>query len=66
MAFAIPAVQYLFYFLAVMVWAGVAWSVHLWTGAIVIAGGVGWLLSYLVVAPGGLPPSRPTRPGTMA
>jgi hypothetical protein len=49
-----------------MVWAGVAWSVHLWTGAIVIAGGVGWLLSYLVVAPGGIPPSRPTRPGTMA
>lgn len=65
-AFTIPAVQYLLYFLAVMVWAGVAWSVHLWTGAIVIAGGVGWLLSYLVVAPGAMPPSRLTRPGTMA
>src|SRR5262245_1766189 len=51
-AFAVPAVQYLLYFLAVILWAHLAWSVHLWTGAIVIAGGVGWLLSYLVVAPG--------------
>jgi hypothetical protein len=50
-AFAVPAVQYLLYFLAVMLWARVTWSVHLWTGAIVIAGGVSWLLSYLVLAP---------------
>ena len=57
-AFLIPAVQYLLYFVAVMASARVAWSVHLWTGAIVIAGGVGWLLSYLVVAPGGIAPSR--------
>ena len=65
-AFAIPAVQYLLYFLAVMTWARVAWSVHLWTGAIVIAGGVGWLLSYLVVAPGGIAHSRLTHSGTTA
>jgi hypothetical protein len=51
-AFAVPAVQYLLYFVAIMLWARVTWSVHLWTGAIVIAGGVGWFLSYLVVAPG--------------
>jgi hypothetical protein len=51
-AFAIPAVQYLLYFVAIFVWARVTWSVHLWTGAIVIAGGVGWLVSYLVLAPG--------------
>jgi hypothetical protein len=50
-AFAVPAVQYLFYFIAIMLWARVSWSVHMWTGAIVIAGGVGWLVSYLVVAP---------------
>jgi hypothetical protein len=61
-AFLVPALQYLFYFLAVMLWANVTWSVHLWTGAIVIAGGVGWLLSYLALAPGvtrdaGLPES---------
>ena len=51
-AFAVPAVQYLLYFLAVILWGSLAWSIHLWTGAIVVAGGVGWLLSYLVVAPG--------------
>jgi hypothetical protein len=51
-AFAIPAMQYLLYFVAIMMWTRVTWSVHLWTGAIVIAGGVGWLVSYLVVAPG--------------
>jgi hypothetical protein len=50
-AFAVPAVQYLLYFGAIMLWARVSWSVHVWTGAIVIAGGVGWLVSYLVVAP---------------
>ena len=51
-AFAVPAVQYLLYFLAVLLWESLAWSIHLWTGAVVIAGGVGWLLSYLLVAPG--------------
>jgi hypothetical protein len=66
MAFAIPAVQYLLYFLAVMVWARVGWSVHLWTGAIVMAGGVGWLLSYLVVAPGRIATSGPTHSGSRA
>ncbi len=50
-AFAVPAVQYLFYFVTIMLWAHVSWSVHMWTGAIVIAGGVGWFVSYLVVAP---------------
>lgn len=53
-AFAVPAVQYFLYFLAVILWASLAWSIHLWTGAIVIAGGVGWLLSYLVVPPGNI------------
>lgn len=57
-AFAVPAVQYLLYFLAVFWWARVTWSVHLWTGAVVIAGGVGWLLSYLVLSPG-RPPVPP-------
>jgi hypothetical protein len=60
-AVAIPAVQYLLYFVAIMVWARVTWSVHLWTGAIVIAGGVGWLLSYLVVPPGRSATPLPTR-----
>jgi hypothetical protein len=57
-AFLIPAVQYGFYFAAAMLWARVTWSVHLWTGAIVIAGGVGWLLSFLALAPDRAPASR--------
>ncbi len=65
-AFAIPAVQYLLYFLAIMMWVRVAWSVHLWTGAIVIAGGVGWLLSYLVAAPRGIAQARLTHSGMRA
>jgi hypothetical protein len=60
-AFAVPAVQYLLYFVALMLWARVTWSVHLWTGAIVIAGGVGWLVSYLVVPPARGATSRFTR-----
>ena len=48
-AFAIPALQYLLYFVAVMLTARLTWSVHLWMGTIVITGGVGWLVSYLVV-----------------
>jgi hypothetical protein len=57
-AFAVPALQYLLYFAAIMVWARVTWSVHLSTGAVVIAGGAGWLVSYLVVAP-----ERDSKPG---
>jgi hypothetical protein len=53
--FAVPAVQYLLYFVAVMWWSQVTWSVHLWTGAIVIAGSVGWLISHVAV-PGRLGP----------
>ena len=48
-AFAMPALLYLVYFLGLMVTARIWWSVHLWTGSIILAGGVGWLLSYLVV-----------------
>lgn len=60
-AFVVPAVLYLCYFVALMVTEGIRWSVHLWTGSIMLAGLTGWLLSYLVlpsrswdVAPGGL------------
>ncbi len=48
----LPAIFYLTYFLAVLLRAGIWWSVHLWTGAIVMAGIVGWLLSHLLVPPG--------------
>jgi hypothetical protein len=39
------------YFLALRLTEGIWWSVHVWAGAIVLAGLVGWLVSYLVVPP---------------
>ncbi len=50
-AFAVPTVLYLCYFLGLMLTEGIAWSVHLWAGSIVLAGIAGWLLSYLLVPP---------------
>jgi hypothetical protein len=54
-AFAVPAVYYGLYFLLLLVTEGLGWSVHLWTGSIVLAGIVSWLLSYILV-----PPARPS------
>ena len=39
------------YFLALHLLHGIWWSVHVWAGVIVLAGLVGWLVSYLVVPP---------------
>jgi hypothetical protein len=50
-AFAVPATYYACYFAAVAATKGLWWSVHLWTGSILLAGVVGWLLSYLVAPP---------------
>jgi hypothetical protein len=50
-AFAMPLVFCLCYFGALRLLKGWWWSVHLWTGAIVLAGLVGWLLSYCVLPP---------------
>ena len=50
-AFAVPAILYALYFVTLLLTAGIAWSTHLWIGAIVLAGVVGLLLSYLVVPP---------------
>ncbi len=51
-AFAVPAVLYLFYFIALMTaGGGIWWSIHFWTGAVLLAGVVGVLLSYLVTRP---------------
>jgi hypothetical protein len=48
---ALPALYYALYFLGLKLTTGVWWSIHLWTGAIVLAGLVGWLLSYLLLPP---------------
>lgn len=50
-AFALPATFYLCYFVALMLAEGIAWSVHLWVGSIMLAGIAGWLLSYLLLPP---------------
>lgn len=48
-AFAVPAIFYALYFAALALTDGIGWSVHLWTGAIVMSGITGLLLSYLIV-----------------
>jgi hypothetical protein len=48
-AFGVPTTFYLLHFLTLRVTKGVWWSVHLWSGTIVLAGTVGWLLSYMVM-----------------
>lgn len=50
-AFAVPAILYALYFLGLKLTAGIWWSIHLWIGAIILAGVVGLLLSYLLVPP---------------
>ena len=54
-AFAVPIVTNSVYFLGLFAIKGIAWSVHLWMGSIVMAGVVGLLLSYVLV-----PPQKPT------
>jgi hypothetical protein len=51
-AFAVPFLNYTIYFAVLLALKGsIAWSVHLWTGSIVMAGIVGLLLSYVLVQP---------------
>jgi hypothetical protein len=50
-AFVVPAAFYICYFLALLLTEGIAWSVHVWTGSVMLAGVTGWLLSYLLLAP---------------
>ncbi|MDQ3251843.1 MAG: hypothetical protein M3P86_06015 [Actinomycetota bacterium] len=48
-AFAVPVALYGLYFLALAFTGGVWWTAELWTGSILLAGGVGVLVSYLVL-----------------
>jgi hypothetical protein len=56
-AFAVPALLYLFYFLNLAIveplrfQSRITWSVHFWAGSIVLAGIVGFLLSYVMFPP---------------
>jgi hypothetical protein len=58
-AFAIPIVLYACYFAMLARTASIAWTLHMWLGAIFLAGGVGWLQSYLVLPPS-IPDETPT------
>jgi hypothetical protein len=49
LASVVPVVIYALYFRALFVSDGVWWPVHLWTGAIVLAGATGWLVSLVVI-----------------
>jgi len=48
-AFAVPVVLYSLYFLALALVGGVWWTAELWAGSILVAGGIGLLISYLVL-----------------
>jgi hypothetical protein len=50
-ALAVPIVYYALYYLALIVTHGLEWSVHVWTGSIVLSGIVGLLLSYVLIPP---------------
>lgn len=50
-SFLVPALMLTLYFAAAQLTTGIWWSVHVWTGVVVMSGMVGLLLS-LVVAPG--------------
>jgi hypothetical protein len=50
-AFAVPTIMYVTYFAVLQVMRGVEWPPAVWSGSIVIAGVVGWGVSYVVVPP---------------
>src|SRR5207302_2137589 len=51
LAFGVPAIFYLLYFLTLIATTGTWWSIHLWLGSVVLAGIAGWLLSYVAAPP---------------
>jgi hypothetical protein len=57
-AFVVPIVNTAAYFLGLAAIHGIAWSVNLWAGSIVLSGVVGLLLSYVL-----LPPQLPSEQG---
>lgn len=50
-AFTVPAVYFILYFADLMITGGIWWTVHFWTGAIVLPGAIAWLMTYLLVPP---------------
>lgn len=50
-AFAVPAILFAGYFATLALTGTIIWSIHLWSGAILLAGTTGWLLSFLLLPP---------------
>jgi hypothetical protein len=50
-AFSAPVAFYALYFLTLAVTGGIWWSFNLWSGAILLAGITGWLMSYTFLPP---------------
>ncbi|MEW5985115.1 MAG: hypothetical protein AB1791_00610 [Chloroflexota bacterium] len=50
-AFLVPIIYYLFYFVTLMITDGIWWTVHMWTGATVVAGFISLGLSLLLTPP---------------
>jgi hypothetical protein len=48
-AFALPACVAAAYFLVLAIEFGVWWPIHFWAGAVPLAGGTGWLLSFIAL-----------------
>jgi hypothetical protein len=57
-ALAVPIVYYTLYYVALIVTQGLGWSVHVWTGSIVLSGVVGLLLSFVLIPPFIPPPQQ--------
>ena len=54
-AIAVPVLLYACYFAVIQAFGGgIAWRIHMWSGAIVLAGVAGWLLSYAYLPPASL------------
>ncbi len=49
-ALSVPVLLYGLYFFALQLTKGIAWSIHLWLGALIMAGLGGWLVSFLFVS----------------
>ena len=50
-SFLLPAVITLAYFASLALTRGIWWSVHVWSGTIVLSGAAGWLLGYVALPP---------------
>jgi hypothetical protein len=59
-AFGVPSIFWAIYFMERRLRGGVWWPVHVWTGAIVMAGGVGLVISFVVLPL--LVPAQPAGP----